>query len=225
MHILLVEDHRLVADALQVMLQELGTHVTVTACYSSQHALSIIDDGENIDLIITDLFMPGIDGLGLLMGIKNRDSNIPVIVISGSDEDKYIQGAINNGASGYVNKSLPGIEMLAGVKAVLAGKRYFPERFTVRNPRVTVTKGKTVEEIDKENGTKSRVGDRQQQVLKLMAAGNSNKQISQIIGISEATVKYHMSQLFKTLVVKNRTSCVREALSRGYLQPSDTTTL
>ncbi len=70
-------------------------------------------------------------------------------------------------------------------------------------------------------GLKHLAGLKQLQVLQLMADGNSNKQISQIVGISEATVKYHTSQLFKLLSVKNRTSCVREAQNCGLLTAYD----
>jgi len=220
MNILLVEDHRLVADAMKVMLMEIEPGVNVTACYSTQHALSTIDSGKELDLILTDLFMPGIDGIGLLAGLQNRGVTIPVVIVSGATEDKYIRAAVKNGAAGFIQKTLPGAEMMAGLKQVLSGGRFFPERYlsesaadSATNADATVTGHKGV--------TIPRPGEKQLQVLRLMAEGNSNKQISQIVGISEATVKYHTSQLFKLLSVKNRTSCVREAQSCGLLAAYD----
>lgn len=221
MNILLVEDHRLVADAMKVMLMEIEPGVNITACYSTQHALSTIDAGKELDLILTDLFMPGIDGIGLLAGLQNRGVTIPVVIVSGATEDKYIRAAVKNGAAGFIQKTLPGAEMMAGLKKVLSGGRFFPERYLnesvddiANSPDDTLTgqnKGTTI----------PRPGEKQLQVLRLMAEGNSNKQISQIVGISEATVKYHTSQLFKLLSVKNRTSCVREAQNCGLLAAYD----
>ncbi len=215
MNILMVEDHRLVADAMQIMLTEIDDSITITACYSTQHALSVIDSGKRFELVLTDLFMPGIDGIGLLVGLRNRDKQIPVVVISGSDDDKYIRTALENGASGFIPKTLPGAEMIAGIRQVIEGGRFFPERFAALDNQLR--RGDKTS-YGNQNATGMKPGQKQLQVLQLMADGNSNKQISQIVGISEATVKYHTSQLFKLLGVKNRTSCVREAQQRGLIQ-------
>ena len=218
MDILLVEDHRLVADAMQVMLKEISPSSTITACYSTQHALSIVDSGRRFNLVLTDLLMPGIDGLGLLIGLKNRDKSVPVVIISGSDDDNHVRSAIENGASGFIPKTLPAAEVIAGLKVIVNGGSFFPERFTSSSLSAQRTDRK---ELHTTSGASIKLGRKQATVLQLMADGNSNKQISQIIGITEATVKYHTSQLFKLLDVKNRTSCVREAQQRGLINNFD----
>lgn len=220
MNILLVEDHRLVADAMKVMLMEIEPGVNITACYSTQHALSTIDAGKELDLILTDLFMPGIDGIGLLAGLRNRNVTIPVVIVSGATEAKYIRSAIKNGAAGFIQKTLPGAEMMLGLKQVLSGGRFFPDGYLNGKESDSNTNFDTSATSHKGEGI-ARPGEKQLQVLHLMAEGNSNKQISQIVGISEATVKYHTSQLFKLLSVKNRTSCVREAQNCGLLSAYD----
>lgn len=214
MNILMVEDHRLVADAMKMMLSEIDSGINITACYSTQHALSIIDTGKRFELVLTDLFMPGIDGIGLLVGLKSRRKRLPVVVISGSDDDKFIRAAMEHGACGFIPKTLPGAEMIAGLKKVLAGGRFFPEQFSAYDMQLQNGNRKP---LASQNTCGLKPGRKQLQVLQLMADGNSNKQISQIVGISEATVKYHTSQLFKLLGVKNRTSCVREAQQRGLI--------
>ena len=215
MNVLLVEDHRLVADAMQLMLRDIEPDIQITSCYSTQHALSIIDGGRAFDLVLTDLFMPGIDGLGLLAGLKNRRSRMPVVVISGRDEDRFIRAAIEQGAAGFIPKTLPGAEVISGLRQIIAGGHFFPDRFAV------VRGGggeRGLEPAAVEESDGPRPGRKQLQVLQLMADGNSNKQISQIVGITEATVKYHTSQLFRLLGVRNRTSCVREAQQRGLIR-------
>lgn len=209
--VLLVEDQRLVADAFQAMLREVEPGIAVTACYSTQHALSVVDEGRPFDLVLTDLMMPGIDGIGLLVGLRHRRSSVPVVIISGSDEERSVRTAIEHGAAGFIPKTLPGAEMIAGVREVLAGRRFFPERFLAHRAG-SLPAGAAHAGGPREG---SRPGEKQLQVLRLMADGHSNKQISQIVGIKEATVKYHTSQLFKLLGVRNRTSCVREAQVRG----------
>ena len=220
MNILLVEDHRLVADAMKVMLTEIEPGVNITACYSTQHALSTIDAGKELDLILTDLFMPGIDGIGLLAGLRNRGITTPVVIVSGASEDKYIRAAIKGGASGFIQKTLPGAEMMAGLKKIMSGGRFFPEGYLDGSDR-GIASHSPHSPVSSGIGDIPRPGEKQLQVLRLMAEGNSNKQISQIVGISEATVKYHTSQLFKLLSVKNRTSCVREAHNCGLLNSSN----
>lgn len=218
MEILLVEDHRLVADAMQVMLKETNPVSNVTACYSTQHAFSLLDTGRKFDLVLTDLLMPGIDGIGLLIGLKNRDKTVPVVIITGSDADAHIRSAIENGASGFIIKTLPAAEMMAGLKIVTEGGTFFPEHFNNLS-RLSVRSENRDAAISEYPDVK--IGKKQLKVLQLMFDGNSNKQISQIIGITEATVKYHTSQLFKQLSVKNRTSCVREAQRRGMIKKFD----
>lgn len=216
MKILLVEDHRLVADAMQVMLKQLGPDVNVTACYSTQHALSLLDEKTHFDLILSDLIMPGIDGIGLLVGLNNRAIQVPVVIITGAEDERAVRSAYENGAAGFISKSLPSVELVNGLKQVMSGKSCFPDNVALDDQ--TSGAANRHNTLDTSEGFSRKPGEKQLQVLRLMADGNSNKQISQIVGISEATVKYHTSQLFKLFSVKNRTSCVREAQSRGLLE-------
>lgn len=212
MKVLLVEDQRLVADAFTVMLREFDNSIETTACYSTQAALTVFDSGKQFDLVLTDLLMPGIDGIGLLTGLRNRQVAVPVVVISGSVEERYIRLAMDQGAAGFIPKTLPGAEMIAAIRRILAGQRYFPER---QLSSTVTANGRAVGASN--DAMALPPGEKQLQVLQLMADGHSNKQISQIVGIKEATVKYHTSQLFKLFGVRNRTSCVREAQERGLI--------
>ena len=221
MNILIVDDHRLVADAMKIMLQEINTDNTITACYSTQHALSIVDSGKRFDLITTDPFFQGIDGIGLLVGLRARDKDVPVFVISSSEDEKCIRCAMDHGARGFIPKTAPGSELIKGLREVLAGGKCFPKRFEVCDMQFhnSYPDSASIQNIDNK-----KIGRKQLQVLQLMAVGNSNKQISQIVDISEATVKYHSTKLFKMFGVRNRTSCVREAQQQGFIEAFEDST-
>ncbi len=213
MKILLVDDHRLVADAMAMMLQDLDTEVRVTTCHDSQQALDAIDKNPAYDLILTDIYMPGIDGLGLLQGLRNRSITAPVVVISGADNTNIAKAAIDQGASGFINKSLPGEEMLDALRKVMNGEHY--QSADLKSSRIVSGNqgngGHSSRATNQELDGDEQISPRQIEVLELIAKGNSNKQIAQLLNIRETTVKYHTTHLFRCLKVKNRTSCVREA--------------
>ncbi|MBX2824158.1 MAG: response regulator transcription factor, partial [Gammaproteobacteria bacterium] len=188
MKILLIDDHRLVADAMAIMLQDLDQAVDVTVCHSTQRALSLIDEQQHFDLILTDMFMPGIDGLGLLHGLRSRKIEAPAVVVSSTEDKKIVRAAIDQGAAGFIRKSLPGAEMLRALKSIVAGQPYYPDEFAPALRRRSSGADPAIlpEEVGEEETVM--LGERQAEVLELMAAGNSNKQIAQLLGISEATV-------------------------------------
>lgn len=222
MKILLIDDHRLVADAMAIMLQELDSDVEVTVCHTTQRALSLLDDKQQFDLILTDMFMPGIDGLGLLHGLRSRKIDAPAVVVSSTDDKRIVQAAMDQGAAGFIRKSLPGSEMLRALRSIVAGNAYYPDDIAP-GIRRNLAANDPLPVADAGVEGQVTLGDRQAEVLGLMAAGNSNKQIAQLLGISEATVKYHTSQLFKLLGVKNRTSCIREGHRRNLITGSPIT--
>jgi len=213
--ILLVDDHRLVADAVAILLNDLAENVEVTICHSSQHALSVIDESMDFDLILSDIYMPGIDGLGFLHGLRNRNVNVPIVIISSTENQQLTQAAYDQGASGFINKSLPGKEMLVALRKVLAGETLHSSHLESGRKKIAVKshKGATV----KTPATERQLAPRQLEVLQLISQGNSNKQIALLLEISEATVKYHTTQIFRALGVHNRTSCVREARQRNLI--------
>jgi len=213
--ILLVDDHRLVADAVAILLKDLAENVEVTICHSSQHALSIIDESMDFDLILSDIYMPGIDGLGFLHGLRNRNVDVPIVIISGTENTQLRQAAYDQGASGFINKSLPGKEMLAALRKVLKGETLHSSHLETGRKKLAIKSRENAPVNTRE--TERQLAPRQLEVLQLISQGNSNKQIALLLEISEATVKYHTTQIFRALGVHNRTSCVREARQRNLI--------
>jgi len=184
--ILLADDHAMFRDSMSVWLKQLdtGLHVEFADSYSSVE--NLLTGGEAYDLLMLDLGMPGMQGILSLRSLCELAS-CPVLVVSADETNAAIQSALDADAAGYVPKSASGDEILAAARTVLQGGLYFPEEFSV---------------ID---SLFNQLNKKQQQLLGLLAEGNSNKEIAEKLFLSEGTVKQYVSQLFRLLDVDNRT--------------------
>lgn len=210
-NILIVDDHRLFAEGLSRLLETLTQAVVLRQCYSAQQAIQLLDSSNTkYDLLLIDLLMPGIDGIGLLHAISERHISTPVAVISSTDDTKTINQLMTNGAIGFIPKSVSSDVMLSAVATLLRGDIYLPDHLWSQLDFLDSGEFMASELADPGHA----LGERQIEVLRLMADGNTNKQISTILAISEATVKYHIGILFRTLGVNNRTTCIHAAKSR-----------
>ncbi len=208
-NILLVDDHPLVTDGLTSALRatgfvrQVGTLPQIKAVHSVAGAVSLLDQAERFDLILLDISMPEQTGFDLLATIRQRAFKSLTMVLSASDDVTDMQRAYDLGANGFVRKFEPAEDMLKKILAVVNGEECFPEAFYdhLNDP-----------------SEQKRLTPRQSEVLQLMAAGYSNKRISSELRIAEATVKFHISEIFRLLQVHNRTLCVREAVRHGLIR-------
>ena len=215
MNILIIDDHRLFADGLRLVLNELEAEdkLSIESAYNAQRALNLIDSGKHFDLIITDLEMPGIDGHELVKSLSNRNIRTTVVVISASTDVEDMNRAYRQGARGYIVKSDSAQEMLIKIRNLISGKTNFPDEFWDR-----LKDGSS--HLLTPAGNSEGLGERPMEVLRLLSKGMSNKQIAELLGISETTVKFHVRTLFSVFGVNNRTWCVREAGKRGLVETS-----
>jgi DNA-binding NarL/FixJ family response regulator len=213
MNILIIDDHRLFADGLKLLVQDMGRdEYRVDQAYSAQRAIDLINTGNQYDLILTDLDMPGIGGYELLQSFSNRAVGSYIAVISASTDFQDIRKAYLLGARGYICKSEASFDMQTKLNDLLMGKTCFPGEFWELLESDPVQPESTPK---KDAGL---LAKRPMEVLELLAQGKSNKQIAAILNITETTVKFHVRTLFTTLGVNNRTWCVREAGRRGLIQ-------
>lgn len=212
MRILLLDDHRLFLDGLTHVLQQLGNGIEIFEAQTTRHALALIDDQPDMDLILADLSLPDLDGFSFLDALRQRRVATPVVVISGTTDVGSVKRALDAGALGFIPKSLDGRSLVNALRQVLSGDIYLPADLwqavldAPTRPRSC------------ENGSSVTIGKRQHEVLQLMAEGKSNKEIATILHVAETTVKSHVGSLFKALHVKNRTACVREAMRRDLVR-------
>jgi len=207
-NILLVDDHRLFLDGLCRLLETLDRPVKLCKCYSAQQAIYQLENN-HFDLLLVDLLMPDIDGLGILQAIDQRHISAPVAIVSSTEDINMISHLMKNGALGFIPKSASSEVMLKAVSTLLQGDIYLPDELW---DRLNILDFNSTDDAPVQTDVQT-IGDRQLEVLELMVEGKTNKQISAILAISEATVKYHVGILFRKLGVKNRTTCVNAAHS------------
>jgi DNA-binding NarL/FixJ family response regulator len=213
-NILIVDDHRLFAEGLSRLLETLDRAVVLEQCYSAQQAIQQLDrSNKKYDLLLIDLLMPGIDGIGLLRAIAERQISTPVAVVSSTDDTGTINQLMMNGAIGFIPKSVSSDVMLSAVTTLLKGDIYLPDELWGQLDFLDSGRYSATDLTS----SQASLGERQIEVLRLMADGNTNKQISTILAISQATVKYHIGILFKALGVKNRTACIHAAQAQHYI--------
>jgi DNA-binding NarL/FixJ family response regulator len=191
--ILVVEDHALVREGLLQTLRGLEEGVEAVGAQDADDALRWLDAGEDYDLILLDLMLPGTHGMGFLGVLRKRFPAIPVVILSAMDDADTVGRAMKQGASGFVPKSSSSQVLIDGLRQVLDGEIYLPDKLRDRQ------------------GTRSRSGsDRygltpgQVRVLELLTQGKTNRQIADLLGLTEGTVKIHVSAILRALNVTNR---------------------
>jgi len=207
--LLVIEDHTLVREGLVNLLAQVEDGVVVADRPDFESALALLDDEDEVDLILLDLALPGIDGFAGLDILRRRYPAIPVAVVSAFDDLPTVTRVMNLGASGFIPKSFSGEQLLAAVRHVLAGEIFRPrgagkgghlDDAVPLPPSGSGSAGVTPAEIG--------LTERQAQVLALLARGLSNREIAAHLELSEGTVKIHVTAILKALGVASRTQAL-----------------
>lgn len=203
--ILIVDDHPVVCSGLTSMLSaQPGLEVTASAA-SGEEALAIVQR-DRPDLMLLDLRMPGMDGIGVLRALKGMEHAPRVLVLTSFEKEEDVYRAIRAGAHGYLLKDTTESEMVAAISAVAGGKRYIPRHIAARLADRMMRADLTAREL---------------QVLELLAAGSTNKQIGGALAISDNTVRHHVNSIMEKLQVSDRTEAVATAIRNGVLSGTD----
>ncbi len=199
MKILIVEDHALVREGLLTTLRALGGGVQTIGAADAAEAIAFLEE-EDIDLMLLDLMLPGTRGQTFLPVVRRRFQTVPVVVLSALDDADTVAGVMKNGASGFISKAASSEELLEALQKVLAGEIYVPDAL-----RGAVTRSASAK-ADGGSGVAQRFGltPAQERVLQHLAEGTSNRQIAEVLGLTEGTVKIHVSAIIKALKVTNR---------------------
>ncbi|WP_298914978.1 response regulator transcription factor [uncultured Algimonas sp.] len=192
--LLVIDDHPLVRDALCANLARAGFDTVRTASTLSE-GLPLIADGRP-DLVLLDLELGDASGLEGLSRLQGTVPDLPVMIVSSHDDPSLIARARALGAKGFLTKNEPGEAIAAAVRTVLEGGEAFPEALTPERAEDSPAQRLTT------------LTPAQRRVTGFLAEGLLNKQIAFEMGISEATVKAHMTAIFRKLGVNNRTQAL-----------------
>ncbi|MBN9044536.1 MAG: response regulator transcription factor [Rhizobiales bacterium] len=200
MHFIIADDHPLFRGALRQVLTQQSDHVEIVEAGDFDTVRKLVAARDDIDLLLLDLTMPGGSGLSGLVALKAMQPALPVVIVSATDDAATVHHALELGASGFISKSAGMDTIGAAMRAVLSGDIWMPETIDPAHP--------TDPEIDALIARLRTLTPQQARVLTMLAEGLLNKQIAYELGVSEATVKAHVSAVLQKLGVDSRTQAV-----------------
>ena len=200
--ILSVEDHPVFREGLSTIIASQPDMVLVAQAANAVEAMAEFRH-HRPDITLMDLRLPGTNGTDTLIAIRGEYPQARIIILTTSDSDGEIHGALRAGAWAYILKSMPKNDLLGVIRSVHAGKRRVPPEVAVRVAEHLADDDLTTRELD---------------VLRLIRDGHRNKQIADVLTIAETTVNFHIKNLVYKLRANDRTHAVTIAIRRGLLQ-------
>ncbi|WP_045856227.1 LuxR C-terminal-related transcriptional regulator [Teredinibacter purpureus] len=200
-HFHVADDHPLFRNAILGVIQRHYPDAAVSQSVNLDSTIQELEKNDDIDLLLLDLHMPGSTDLFGLIMVREKFPSIPVSIISAVEEVGTISRAMGHGASGYIPKSCSPQMIQQAIQAIMAGDRWVPEEFKGSLSPVDVEEKDLAAKI-------ATLTPQQYRVLAYMREGWLNKQIGFEMGVTEATVKAHITAIFRKLGISNRTQAV-----------------
>jgi DNA-binding NarL/FixJ family response regulator len=203
--IIVVDDHPVVREGLVATLSDEKEFKVVGAVGSAEDALPLVG-AQRPDVILLDLELPAQSGLEAIPKLRTARPQSKILILTAYDTDERVIGALQAGAQGYLLKGASLEEIARAIRAVHAGGLYL-------DPRIAA---KVVGALNP-HARAAALSEREREVLRLVAGGQANKQIARTLGITERTVKFHVTSILTKLGAENRAQAVALATQRGLL--------
>lgn len=213
--ILIVDDHAHAREAIREQLSEYEDFMIVGEAKSGEEAIFLADEIEP-DLILMDINMPGLDGLKTTKLIKERHPNIIIVILTVSEDSTHLFEALKQGAQGFLIKKVNPGDWYPYLKSVFSDN--IPVSYDLVN-EMLLTISSHPKKSEQQSAIPNPLSQREMEILKLVAKGYTNKEISDISYISEYTVKNHLKNITKKLGIKNRVHLTRHAIENGWIEP------
>ena len=183
-------------EAMSQTLARLESGLQCVEAENAEQAIALLEQDDDCDLAIVDLMLPDLNGISLLGVMAKRFPDVPAIVVSAFDDQASVRRAMRAGASGFVSKAQNSAVLCEAVRQVLDGGVHFPDD----EPKTAATGAKTTGSLAERFG----LTVAQCRVAELLGQGRTNREIADLLGLSEGTVKVHMSAIFRAMNVRNR---------------------
>ena len=211
--VLIADDHTIVREGVRALL----------ALYPDIEVLGEAADGKeaidrtvelNPEVVLMDIAMPGLGGLEATLEIRKLCPQVKILVLTQHENKEYVQRFLKAGASGYVLKKAAGTELVSAIRMVRQGGIY------LQGPIASSVVGESMGmgQVEDGEGGYDSLSDREKQVLKLLAEGQSNKEIADLLCLSIKTVMAHRANIMEKLGIHNRVELVKYAIRRGLIQ-------
>jgi NarL family two-component system response regulator LiaR len=207
--LLIVEDHAVVRQSMRFLFEQEPDIEVVAEAATGAAAIPLVDTA---DVVLLDLFLPDIDGIEVLKRLRDKRSDLPVVMLTSAPDDAHLLAAINAGATSYLQKTAEVGEVLATVRAAARGESTLP-------PGLTTRLLNALRDQQRNPPPASRLTPRERDVLAAVAQGRSNREIARALRISEETVKSHVSSVLAKLGLADRTQAAIYALRHGIVDP------
>lgn len=209
--LLVVEDHILVREGLVQTLRQLDS-MEVFEVADFHGANRLLEQHGGFDLVLLDLGLPGVDGLTCLKSFRQRYPTMPVVILSAYDDIPTVNQAMESGAAGFVSKASSSERLLTVLRE--AFRENGDPSGIPTGSGFSASAGLSPKNAN-DDSDYLELTDRQIEVLGLMVKGKSNRDIASLLGLSEGTVKIHLSRIFKRLSVSSRTQAMLAVAKRG----------
>lgn len=207
--VLIADDHPLFREAIARVIDDGFPGSTLLEASDLDTALAMAGRHDDLDLVLLDLNMPGMQGLGGLVQLRNLFPTLPAVIVSAEEEKRVILQTITYGAVGFITKSTPRKQMIQALEQVLAGSIYLPaDIIRAGAGDEGATSRREPDDLSEVLATLTR---KQLQVFERMSRGESNKVIAYQLNIAESTVKAHVSAILRKLGATNRVQAILSA--------------
>ena len=212
MHTLMVaDDHPLFREAIARVIDDGFPGSTLLEASDLDSALAVAGRHDDLDLVLLDLNMPGMQGLGGLVRLRNLFPTLPAVIVSAEEEKRVILQTITYGAVGFITKSTPRKQMIQALEQVLAGSIYLPADIIRAGSGTGEESAASRREPEDLADVLATLTRKQLQVFERMSRGDSNKVIAYRLNIAESTVKAHVSAILRKLGATNRVQAILSA--------------
>ena len=213
MHVLLAQHQDMLSEGLRSYLHKIDSGFIISAVRSWGETLELLGSEKRYDLVVIDLDLPGIEGLGDVIQQKAAFGSASLAVLADEASRHEVFHALESGISAFITKSMPGTAVQGALMLAIGGECFVPSRLLLGDEAV----GPSGQRAGRRAGDHplDTMTQRQAQVLKLVAGGKTNAEIATELKVAEPTVRLHLRQVYRKLGVRNRIEAMRIALRLG----------